>query len=329
MTNSKLRSTSRIATLCALLTFATGAAADWVGDARTKMGTSVEVQFWHPDAEEGARLLEAAMAEFDRIEADMSTYVEDSEITRVNADAAFGPMLVSADLFDVVERSLEVSRLSDGAFDITYESVGHLYALRDRVRPDDDAIATRLPAVDHRHVLLDGAEQTIAFTAPGVRINLGGIAKGWACEQVVALLRRGGVEHALVSAGGDTRLLGDRRGQPWLVGIRDPDDGEGVVTRLALIDEAISTSGDYERYFDEDGVRYHHILDPATGKPTEGIRSVTVVGPDGTLTDALSTTLFVLGPERGMALLEALPDYDAVFIEADHVVRLSSGLASR
>lgn len=178
-------------------------------------------------------------------------------------------------------------------------------------------------------MVLDEAARTIAFTAPGVRINVGGIAKGWACERVVDILRDAGVEHALVSAGGDTRLLGDRRGQPWLVGIRDPDDASGVVTRLALVDEAISTSGDYERYFDEDGVRYHHILDPATGRPTEGIRSVTVVGPDGTITDALSTTLFVLGPERGMALLDGLPEYDAVFIEAGHVVRLSSGLASR
>lgn len=329
MMQATLRRTGRIAALCATLCLATDAAAEWIGDARSKMGTSVEVQFWLEDAEEGARLLEAAMAEFDRIEAGMSTYSADSEITRVNADAAFGPMAISEDLYEVVARSLEVSRLSDGAFDITYESVGHLYALRDRVRPDDAAIAESLPAIDHRHVVLDEAARTIAFTAPGVRINVGGIAKGWACERVVDILREAGVEHALVSAGGDTRLLGDRRGQPWLVGIRDPDDASGVVTRLALVDEAISTSGDYERYFDEDGVRYHHILDPATGRPTEGIRSVTVVGPDGTITDALSTTLFVLGPERGMALLDGLPEYDAVFIEAGHVVRLSSGLASR
>ncbi|MEE4302423.1 MAG: FAD:protein FMN transferase [Pseudomonadales bacterium] len=329
MMQATLRSTGRIAALCATLCLATEVAADWIGDARSKMGTSVEVQFWHEDAEEGARLLEAAMAEFDRIEAAMSTYSADSEITRVNADAAFGPMVISEDLYEVVAQSLEVSRLSDGAFDITYESVGHLYALRDRVRPDDAAIAEKLPAIDHRHVVLDHDARTIAFTVPGVRINVGGIAKGWACERVVDLLRDAGVEHALVSAGGDTRLLGDRRGQPWLVGIRDPDDAAGVVTRLALVDEAISTSGDYERYFDEDGVRYHHILDPATGRPTEGIRSVTVIGPDGTITDALSTTLFVLGPERGMALLDDLPAYDAVFIEAGHVVRLSSGLASR
>jgi len=305
------------------------AGAEWIGDAQSKMGTRIEVQFWHEDAEVGAALLAQAMAEVDRIEARMSTYRESSEISRVNAHAADAPVRVSRELFDLVARSLVVSTLSDGAFDITYESVGHLYRLRDRVRPADAQIDARLPAVDHSLVRLDPQAQSIAFAAPGVRINLGGIAKGYTCERVVELLAEAGVRNALVSAGGDTRLLGDRRGQPWVVGIRDPDDADGVVTRLALDDEAISTSGDYERYFDENGVRYHHILDPATGRPSEGIRSVTVVGPEGTLTDALSTTLFVLGAEQGLALVETLPDYDAVIIEANHAVRLSSGLASR
>ena len=133
---------------------------------------------------------------------------------------------------------------------------------------------------------------------------------------------------ALVNAGGDTRLLGDRRGKPWVVGIRDPDDESKWVTRLALDDEAISTSGDYERFFDEDGVRYHHILDPKSGKPVAGVRSVTIIGPDATLTDGLSTSVFVLGPERGLALIEATPGYAAVIIDAGRKVRFSKALAA-
>jgi thiamine biosynthesis lipoprotein len=280
------------------------------------------------DEEPKARqLIAAGMAEFDRIEAAMSTYRESSEISAVNRGAASAPVVVSAELLELVQRSLALSVRTGGAFDITYDSVGYLYDFRARERPAEAAIAKNIAAIDYRHVLLDAGKSTIRFTQPGTRINLGGIAKGYACEQVVALLRKAGVTNALVNAGGDTRLLGDRRGKPWVVGIRDPDDESKWVTRLALDDEAISTSGDYERYFEEDGVRYHHILDPKSGKPVAGVRSVTIIGPDATLTDGLSTSVFVLGVERGLALIEATPGYAAVIIDASRKVRFSSALS--
>ncbi|TVS14711.1 MAG: FAD:protein FMN transferase [Gammaproteobacteria bacterium] len=291
------------------------------------MGTRIVVQLWHPDAEEGKRLVAAAMAEFDRIEALMSTYREDSEISRVNRYAAERPIPVSEELYDIVRQSIAMSRLTQGAFDITYESVGYLYAFRERQAPTDAQVDARLDAIDYHHLLLDPEARSIAFAMEGVRINLGGIGKGYACDRAVDLIRQAGVEHALVSAGGDTRLLGDRRGQPWVVGIRDPDDADAVVTRLALVDEAISTSGDYERYFEDDGVRYHHILDPATGRPSEGVRSVTIIGPDGTRTDALSTSVFVMGADAGLELIERLPDYEAIVIDSTRGVRVSGGLA--
>ncbi len=313
--------------LCALLLVPGLGIAAWHGDEQAKMGTRIAVQLWHPDAEEGQRLVAAAMAEFDRIEAVMSTYREESEISRLNRSAADGPVPVSEELYDIVEQSIEMSRLTRGAFDITYESVGYLYAFRDRQAPSESQVTARLDAIDYHHLLLDPEARSIAFAVEGVRINLGGIGKGYACDRAVDLIRQAGVEHALVSAGGDTRLLGDRRGQPWVVGIRDPDDAEALVTRLALVDEAISTSGDYERYFEEDGLRYHHILDPATGRPSEGVRSATVIGPDGTRTDALSTSVFVMGADAGLELIERLPGYEAVVIDSSRGVRLSAGLA--
>lgn len=313
--------------LCALLLAPGFGIAAWHGDEQAKMGTRIVVQLWHPDAEEGRRLVAAAMAEFDRIEALMSTYREDSEISRVNRHAAERPIPVSEELYDIVRQSIEVSRLTQGAFDITYESVGYLYAFRERQAPTDAQVDARIDAVDYQHLLLDSEARSIAFAMEGVRINLGGIGKGYACDRAVDLIRRAGVEHALVSAGGDTRLLGDRRGQPWVVGIRDPDDADAVVTRLALVDEAISTSGDYERYFEDDGVRYHHILDPATGRPSEGVRSVTIIGPDGTRTDALSTSVFVMGADAGLELIERLPGYEAIVIDSARGVRVSGGLA--
>ncbi len=302
--------------------------ADWYSDSQVKMGTRIDVQVWHDSEPEARRLIAEAMAEFDRIEAGMSTFKPDSEISRVNDHAAEAPVPVSAELYGLVKRALEISVLSEGAFDITFDSVGQLYDYHKHVKPTDAEIAARLPEINYRHVVLDPAAQTIRFTVPGTRINLGGIGKGYAVEKVIALLREAGLEHALATAGGDTRLLGDHHGAPWIVGIRDPDDGQKLVTRLALVDEAISTSGDYERYFVEDGKRYHHIIDPRTGKSPGGVRSVTIVGPDAVMTEGLTKTVFILGPDKGLAIVASVPGYEAVVVDAQHRVRFSKGLAS-
>jgi thiamine biosynthesis lipoprotein len=293
------------------------------------MGTRVEIQVWTDDPGAGRKLLEAGMAEFARIDAAMSTYRETSEISRVNREAAIAPVVVSTELHQLVARSLALSQRSGGAFDITFDSVGRLYDFRARQRPDTAALAENLAAIDWRHVQLFDLPPRITFSRPGTRINLGGIAKGYACERVIDLLRAAGVRHALANAGGDTRLLGDRRGKPWVVGIRDPNVDDRWLTRLALDNEAISTSGDYERFFDEDGVRYHHILNPGTGTPASGLRSVTIIGPDATMTDGLSTTVFVLGRERGLSLIEETPGYAAVLVDDRHNVVFSSQLRAQ
>lgn len=302
---------------------------DWFSDAQDKMGTRVEIELWHDDAAEARRLIAAGMAEFDRIESAMSTYRADSEITRINEQAAAGPVVVGDELFALIARALALSATTGGAFDITYDSVGQLYDYRLNRRPDEPEINAHLLTIDHRFVELDVAASTIRFAREGVRINLGGIAKGYACEAVIALLKERGVTHALATAGGDTRLLGDRGNGPWIVGIRDPDDKAGLITRLALANEAVSTSGDYERFFIEDGVRYHHILDPSTGKSAGELRSVTIVGPDATMTDGLSTSVFVLGAQAGLELIERLPDYEAIIIDASRRVQFSTGLAAQ
>jgi len=321
----------RLSSLCiTLLTLATlPARAEWYSDAQEKMGTRVEIQVWAESDSAARPLLIAGMAEFDRIESWMSTYRPDSEISRVNRLAAREPVVVSAELFGIVQRSLEVSALSGGAFDITFDSVGQLYDFRAGVRPDAAAIRKSLPAINYRHVLLDPKASTIRFTQEGTRINLGGIGKGYSCEVVAALLHKAGVWSGRVNAGGDTRLIGDRQGQPWMVGIRDPDADDRWVTRLALSDEAISTAGDYERFFDDKGVRYHHIINPKTGDSARQVRSVTVIGPDATMTDGLDDAVFVLGPERGLALIDATPGYGAIVIDAEHNIRMSKGLQAR
>ncbi len=290
------------------------------------MGTEVSVELWHEDPLEGMTAARAVMAEYHRINALMSTYIEDSEISRLNREAANGAFVVGQELFDLVARSLELAHLSGGCFDITYDSVGFLYDLRAGIVPSDDERRGKLPLINYRAVELDARARSIHYRQPGMRINLGGIAKGYAVERGAAILRDRGVRHALLNAGGDSRVVGDRRGQPWMIGVRDPRARDAVVARLPLVDEAISTAGDYERFFDRDGVRYHHILNPTTGLPSTGVHSVTVIGPDATMTDGLDTAIFVMGVQKGMALIASLPHYEAVIVDDHGKLFYSDGL---
>jgi len=302
------------------------AEAEWHQRDEPIMGTRVAVELWSEDATLAKRAMDAVMAEMRRTDELMSTYKPESQLSQVNAHAHERPVEVDADIVTVVERGLEMSRLSGGAFDITYASVGYLYDYRAHQRPTDAEIAAALPGVDYRQVVVDREARTIRFLKEGVRVDLGGIAKGYAVDQAIERLRELGIEHAMVNAGGDTRLLGDRRGKPWIVGIQDPRSDGRMVTRLPLADEALSTSGDYERYFEEDGVRYHHILVPGTGRSARAVRSATVLGPDATLTDALSTTVFVLGVERGMEIVSRLAGVEAIIVDAEGRIYYSDGL---
>lgn len=309
-----------------LLVLAQPSHAEWYKDERAIMGTSILVEVWSDDADRAHEGIEAAMQEMHRIDRLMSPYKEDSELSRVNREAADHPVKISRELFDLIERSLYFSRISDGAFDITFSSVGYLYDYRKGVAPGDAEIAKALPGINYRHLTLDQDNSTIYFTYRGTRIDLGGIAKGYAVDNCIALLAAMGFHQALVTAGGDSRILGDKRGRPWLTGIRDPRQKDASAVVIPLSDAAISTSGDYERFFERDGVRYHHILNPKTGKSATETRSATVIGPDATTTDGLSTTLFVLGWEKALKLVESLPGIEAVIIDGDGRMHYSAGL---
>ena len=291
------------------------------------MGTRVAVQLWSEDPALAQRAIDAVIAEMHRTDELMSTYKPGSQLSQVNAHAYERQVQVDADIIDVVEKALGYSRLSDGVFDVTYASVGYLFDYRKHVHPTDAQIAAALPAVDYRQVVVDHDARTIRFLKPGMRIDLGGIAKGWAVDRGIDILRELGIEHAMVNAGGDTRLLGDRRGKPWIVGIRDPRNEGKVVTRIPLQDEALSTSGDYERYFEEDGVRYHHILEPGTGRSPKAVRSVTVIGPTATHTDGLTKPVFILGVERGLEFIRKVKDAEAIIVDNEGRVFHSEGLA--
>jgi len=301
----------------------------WYEREEAIMGTRVAVQLWATDPGLATHAIDAVMADMHRTDELMSTYKPESQLSQVNAHAYDGPVKVDADIIDVVWRSLEYSRLSDGVFDVTYASVGYLYDYRASVHPTDAEIAAALPSIDYRQLQVDREACTIRFLRPGMRIDLGGFAKGWAVDRGVEILRALGIEHAMVNAGGDTRLLGDRRGKPWIVGIRDPRRDGVVVTRIPLVDEAISTSGDYERYFEHEGVRHHHILVPGTGKSPSAVRSVTVIGPTATRTDGLTKPVFILGVERGMEFVRRVGGVEAVIVDDQGRIYYSPGLEPR
>jgi thiamine biosynthesis lipoprotein len=235
-------------------------------------------------------------------------------------------VVLSDEMYCLVERSLHFSRLSAGAFDISFAAVGQLYDYRKGIQPSEAAIARARRAVGYQHLLLDPANRTLRFARPGMRIDLGGFAKGHAADNAAVILARRGIQHAIVSAGGDSRVIGDRRGRPWTVAIRDPRRPAEVAAVLPLLDVSISTSGDYERYFEKDGVRCHHLIDPRTGKSPSSVHSVTILADDGLTSEALSKCVFVLGLEPGMRLIETQPGVDAVVIDAEGHLHFSTGL---
>jgi len=298
----------------------------WLSREEAIMGTAIRAELWHEDPAKGGAALDAVMEEMHRIDRAMSPFKPDSELSRINREAAKAPLPISEEMFGLLARSLEFSKVSQGAFDITFASVGCLFDYRNGVKPTEEQRAAALPSFDYRHLRLDRERRTVHFARGGVRIDLGGIAKGYAVDNCIALLKERGVKQALVVAGGDSRVLGDRRGRPWMIGIRDPRRKDAMVATMPLVDAAISTSGDYERYFETNGVRHHHILDPRTGMSATGSRSVTIIGPDATTTEGISKSVFIMGPERGIRFVESFPGIDAVIIDSGGNMHTTAGL---
>jgi FAD:protein FMN transferase len=305
---------------------ATAASGGWLRREEAIMGTSISVELWSEDRAAGESAIEAVMDEMHRIDRAMSPHKPDSELSRINRDAADAAVPVSAEMARLLSRANDFAQISGGAFDITYAAVGQLYDYRARVRPTDEALARARASVGYRHLSLDMRARTVRFNRAGMRIDLGGFAKGHAVDNAAAILRHCGIRHANVSAGGDSRVIGDHRGRPWTIGIRDPRRPGEMVALLPLEDVSISTSGDYERYFDADGERFHHLIDPATGKSPSSVHSVTVLADDGLTTEALSKSVFVLGVEKGLRLIESQRGVDAVVVDAAGALHYSSGL---
>jgi thiamine biosynthesis lipoprotein len=310
--------------LILLLLACTSTQADWLKQQQDIMGTRVSVELWHDNQQTAQHCSDRIFTEMHRIDALMSPYKSESEISFINNNAAISAIEISDEMSRIIDQALHFSRLSKGAFDITFASIGYRYDYRKKQQPSDDFISASLNSIDYQHIQLD--KQQIYFDNTGVKIDLGGIAKGYAVDQALQIVGDCGIAEAMISAGGDSRILGRKRGKPWMIGIQHPRKKNDVALVLPLSDTAVSTSGDYERYFiRDDGQRVHHIINPATGRSADSSWSATVIGPDAMTTDALSTTVFVLGAQKGIALIETLKDIDAVVIDRHGKVHYSSG----
>jgi len=296
----------------------------WVEVSREfpQIGTLIEIKVpCPPEREKDATVaIQDARDEIKRLESLMSAYLPNSDISRVNKSAAREPVKISNETFDVVQQALTLSEKTEGAFDITFASVGKLWSLKPEAPriPTDEAIRAALPLVNYKNVILDEKNKTIRFAHEGMEISLGGIAKTTAIEWAVNAIKKRGFNDALVNAGGDVYALGlNANRRPWRVGIFHPREQSKFITKIDVTNRAVFTSGDYERFVDIGGKRYHHILDPRTGRPADKCISVTVVTPDLQTVRGLSASIFILGPDEGMKLIRRLPGVEALIVTPD------------
>ena len=296
---------------------------------RLLMGTLVELTL----VGSGDRVNEAAstvLAEIQRVE-DLTSFHKPSGLTALNDHAGKGPCKVDPELFALIEKSLRQAHETDGAFDPTIGPLSRAWNFsgEEPRLPDGSEIALLLPKVGWNLVKLDTNAGTVELPVEGMALDLGGIAKGYALDRVRDVLKKYGINNALVNAGGDVLALGEKEpGRPWRIGVQDPRVPTGIRAIVNLKDKLIVTSGDYERFFIKDGRRYHHILNPRTGFPAGELCSVTLIRDLGPSADGLSLAVFVLGPEKGLKLVESLPGVEGLFIDVEGRVSMTSGAAA-
>lgn len=297
------------------------------------MGAEARLTAWTSDEKDARAAFDDAFRELERLESLMSTWRAGSDLVRLNEAAGRQPVKVSPEVFDALRAAREYGDITSGAFDVTFAALADLWKFdhdQDNKVPSAAEIQQRLALVGYKGLVLDASARTAYLTRAGMRAHLGGIGKGAAVDRVASILRERGLISFMIQFGGDMYVAGMPGTRQWRVGIQDPrGEGNKSFAAMELTDSAVSTSGDYERFFLKDGVRYHHIIDTRTGQPARGSRSVTIVADRSTTADALATGVFVMGPVDGMALIERLPDVEGVIVNDRNDVLVSSGLKNR
>ncbi len=298
---------------------------------RTSLHTITSMTVLTSNEQQAQQAIDAAYRELDRLGQMLNFYADDSEIANINKNAGVSPVRVSPETFEIIQKAVFASENTEGAFDATVGPLVKLWDFKKGIVPDKDDIEDLLDQVGYKNIVLDASAQTVYLKEEGAQIDLGGILKGYAADKASLVLQKNGLSSGIVTVGGEVRAFGNKPdGTPWIVGIQNPRQkgpNDEVIATIALSNRSISTSGDYIKFFEKDGVRYHHILNPKTGYPAEQCGSVTVIANDGVTADGFSK-IFVLGPEKGLKIAKKV-GFDAIFIDCNGKISMSEGLQDK
>jgi FAD:protein FMN transferase len=293
------------------------------------LGSPFEITVVAKDSVQGNQFADLAVAEVKRIENLISDWIPTTEISKVNLNAGKLPVKVSEEVFDLVERALKISKITDGAFDISYASMDKIWKFDGSMKemPTEEAIKKSVAKIGYQNIILDSKEKTIFLKIEGMKLGLGGIGQGFIADKIKALLQSKGCTSGLVNVSGDINTWGKQLdGKPWNIGIINPMNKNKVFATFPLIDSAVETSGSYEKYVVFNGIRYSHIIDPRTGYPAQGIVSVSVFAKQTEVADALATGIFVLGVDVGLDLVNQLKGIECIIVDDKGGLHASKGI---
>ena len=300
-------------------------------EARTSMYTIVTITVVSDSAERAHKAIEESYSELDRLAGLLNFYDDKSELSSINRLAGIAPVKVSGETLSIIEKSVHISKMTEGAFDVTVGTLVKLWDMKKQIVPEKRIIDKTRKSVGYRNIVTDRTASTVFIRKKGASIDLGGILKGYAADRVVDILRHNGIKSGIAAIGGEVRAFGRRPdGQPWVVGIQNPRQkraSDEIIATVEISDKAMSTSGDYNKYFEKDGRRYHHLIDPKTGYPSRRCGSATVIADDATTSDGYSK-LFILGPEKGIVVAKNA-GFDVIFIDCNGKVSMTDNIKER
>lgn len=283
------------------------------------MGNHFELTVVADDEKWAHEKIDAGVNEIQRIERLLTTFSYDSETNLINRNAGISPVIVSAETFNLIERSLRISQITQGAFDITYGSIDKSLWNFDQDMtslPDKETAKNMVRLINYRNVILDREKSTVFLKEKGMRIGFGGIGKGYAAERSKLIMKQQGVESGVVNASGDLTAWGlQPNGKPWTVGIANPDAKHEVFSYMSITDMAVATSGNYEKFVMIDGKKYSHTINPRTGLPVTGIKSVTIITTNAEIADAMATPVMIMGIRTGLDMIDQIKNIEAVIID--------------
>jgi thiamine biosynthesis lipoprotein len=287
-------------------------------ETRVTMDTVAEISCWGSGRAEAVRAMDAAFKEMERIERVFSKFGKNSEVSRINSHAGAEEVVVSSEVLTLIQDSIYYSKISNGSFDITVGPLMEIWGFvhKNHTVPSRETIENNLRHVGYRNIFIDIERSSIRFLDKDTKIDLGAIAKGYAVDRARQVLISHGIKNSLINLGGNIFAMGQAPGDKnWKIGVQDPRNKNRLLQKLELKDKAVSTSGNYERFFILNGKRYSHIINPVTGEPCQGIISVTVVTDSAEASDALSTAIFVMGIEKGIELARSLKDIEVAILD--------------